>query len=329
MAMKTGGQRKAEPRRSAMMANRVWVAGSINVDLVAWVDRFPVPGQTVVGRQFDVLPGGKGANQAVAAARLGAPCSLLAAVGEDDFATLALSFLRRQGIDLMRVKAVPWHRTGCALITVAEGDNCIVVASGANAALTAADLTTPLFAAGDILLAQLETPADATASFFAAGRAAAAVTVLNAAPAGPAGRPLLPLADILVLNESELCFFAGYDPQHGVEVEEVPTLMRRLRAFPGQRLVVTLGKNGVVALQDEHIIRIPGRHVQVVDTTGAGDSFTGALAARLAQGDDFAQALLYANVAASLTVQRPGAGPAMPMAEDVAALVGQILSAPE
>lgn len=300
-----------------MAGNRVWVAGSINVDLVARVGRFPAAGETVLGSRFDVFPGGKGANQAVAVARLGVPCSLLAAIGEDDFGALAMGFLRRQDIDLGRIKAIPELRTGCALITVSDSDNSIVVIPGANAELSADEMATLPCNPGDVLLAQLETPTAATAVFFALGRKRGARTILNGAPAVAEGRQLLPLCDILVLNEVELAYFADQAAGSSVADADVHSAMRKLQTSREQTIVVTLGHEGVAALHAERFLRIAARPVTVVDTTGAGDSFTGALAAQMALGQPFESALRYANVAASLTVLQPGAGPSMPSAKSV------------
>jgi len=189
---------------------RVFVAGSINMDVVATADRHPRVGETVAGRQVLYFPGGKGANQAVAASRLGARTTLIGRLGTDSFGRELKAFLGGQGIDLGYVVETAEAHTGTAIITVAEADNTIVVIPGANGLVGADDVEVVPLLAGDVAVSQFEIPLPAIAAFFRRARAAAATTLLNPAPAQAMPRELLALVDILVLNETELGFLAGH-----------------------------------------------------------------------------------------------------------------------
>jgi ribokinase len=312
MARKTRDGRKR--------VGRVIVAGSINMDVVARAPRFPARGETIMGDALDFFPGGKGANQAVAAAKLGAPTMLIGRLGTDAFGAELETFLAGQGVDLTEVRRTP-APTGTALITLAEGDNTIVVVPGANALVTEADIGAPDLAAGDVLVSQFEIPQQTIAAFFARGRAAGARTILNPAPALACTPALLALVDILVLNETELSLLAGCALADDAPRDAIVAAARTLRGERRMRVCVTLGARGAIAIGDGEAIAIEGRSVAVRDTTGAGDCFVGALAARLAQGDDFAAALAFANAAASISVQRLGAAPSMPDATEVASVL--------
>ena len=296
---------------------RVFVAGSINMDVVATADRHPKIGETVTGREVLYFPGGKGANQAVAAAKLGAATTLIGRVGADAFGRELRAFLAAQGVDLAFMRDTPEAHTGTAIITVANADNMIVVIPGANAHLGAADVTMPLLAKGDVAVSQFEIALPTIGAFFAGARAAGATTILNPAPASPFDRELLDLVDILILNESELGFLArtglGEADGHARFIEAA----RSLQACAGQIICVTLGKRGGVALVDDEPVIISGRAVEAVDSTGAGDCFVGAVAAQLANGKPIRDAFDHANIAASICVQRMGAAPSMPTAAEV------------
>ncbi|MGL3111046.1 ribokinase [Bradyrhizobium sp. BR 1432] len=300
---------------------RVFVAGSINMDVVATADRHPKVGETVAGRQVLYFPGGKGANQAVAASRLGARTTLIGRLGKDSFGAELKVFLRSQGIDLGYLQEATDAHTGTAIITVAEADNTIVVIPGANALVDADDVSVVPLLEGDVAVSQFEIPLPAIAAFFQRARAAGATTLLNPAPAQSMPGELLALVDILVLNETELGFLAGTELSDGDEAARIIEVARQLQARPDQTICVTLGRRGVLALAGREEISVPGRAVQAVDTTGAGDCFVGALAARLADGTALHDALTFANAAASISVQRMGAGPSMPTAKEVAAVL--------
>ncbi|WP_038947032.1 ribokinase [Bradyrhizobium genomosp. III] len=299
---------------------RVFVAGSINMDVVATADRHPRVGETVAGQQVLYFPGGKGANQAVAASRLGARTTLIGRLGKDSFGAELRAFLGAQGIDLGSVRDADTH-TGTAIITVAASDNTIVVIPGSNAQVGAGDVADVPLAKGDIAVSQFEIPLPTIAAFFRRARQAGVVTVLNPAPAQKMSGELLALVDILVRNETELGFLAGAELSDSDEPAKILDVARNLQARADQSICVTLGKRGVLALAGREEVAVPGRAVKAVDTTGAGDCFVGALAAQLADGVPLRAALAFANAAASISVQRMGAGPSMPTAAEVAAVL--------
>jgi ribokinase len=299
----------------------VFVAGSINMDVVATADRHPRIGETVAGRAVHFFPGGKGANQAVAAAKLGAPTTLIGRVAKDAFGDQLKAFLAAQGVDLNFVRETAGVHTGTAIITVADADNTIVVVPGANASVTPADVEAPLLAKGDIAVSQYEIPLPAVAAFFKRARAAGATTILNPAPAREFGRELFDLVDILILNETELGFLARTELR---DTDDYPRFIEAaglLQTGKDTTICVTLGKRGIVALIEGRSHIDPGRAVKAVDTTGAGDCFVGAVAALLAEGQSLRSAFGYANIAASICVQRMGAAPSMPTAAEVEAVL--------
>jgi ribokinase len=300
---------------------RVFVAGSINMDVVATADRHPQVGETVAGTAVLYFPGGKGANQAVSAAKLGAPSTLIGRLGADAFGKELRTFLAAQGIDLTFVKDTAEAHTGTALITIANADNTIVVVPGANALVSAEDVGAAALAKGDVAVSQFEIPLQTIAAFFARARAAGATTILNPAPAIKFGRELLDLVDVLVLNETELGVLAGVALRDSDDDARFIEAIRLLQTRPDQTVCVTLGRRGVLAVVDGQTSVIAGRAVKAVDTTGAGDCLVGALAAQLAGGKSIHDALTYANAAASICVQRMGAAPSMPTAAEVADLL--------
>jgi ribokinase len=300
---------------------RVFVAGSINMDVVATADRHPRVGETIAGKEVLYFPGGKGANQAVSAARLGAGTTLIGRLGKDAFGAELKAFLSDQGIDLGYVQETATAHSGTAIITVAEADNTIVVIPGTNALVTEDDVTVVPLLKGDVAVSQFEIPLPTIAAFFRRARAAGATTLLNPAPAQKFSRELLALVDILVLNETELGLLSDTALSENTDHAGILAATRRLQANKSQTICVTLGKRGVLALAGEEELLVPGRAVKAVDTTGAGDCFVGALASQLADGVALREALRFANFAASICVQRMGAGPSMPTAKEVAAVI--------
>jgi len=300
---------------------RVFVAGSINMDVVATADRHPQVGETVAGTAVLYFPGGKGANQAVSAAKLGAPSTLIGRLGADAFGKELRTFLAAQGVDLAFVKDTAEAHTGTALITIANADNTIVVVPGANALVSAEDVSAAVLGKGDVAVSQFEIPLPTIAAFFSRARAAGATTILNPAPAIKFGRELLDLVDVLVLNETELGFLAGTTLRESDDDARFVDSIRLLQTRPDQTVCVTLGRRGVLAVVNGKASAIAGRVVKAVDTTGAGDCLVGALAAQLAGGKSVPDALAYANAAASICVQRMGAAPSMPTAAEVADLL--------
>jgi ribokinase len=297
---------------------RVFVAGSINMDVVVTADRHPRVGETVAGNAVLYFPGGKGANQAVAAAKLGAPTALIGRLGADTFGRELQAFFAAQGVDLGFVKDTAEAHTGTAIITIANTDNTIVVVPGANALVSADDVAAPVLEKGDVAVSQFEIPPATITAFFKRARAAGATTILNPAPAMKFEPELLELVNILILNETELGLLTG---KEFCDSDDPACFIEAARSLAGEDKIVcvTLGKRGVLALVKGQPLTVPGRAVEAVDTTGAGDCFVGALAAQLASGKLITDALDYANAAASVCVQRMGAAPSMPTAAEVEA----------
>jgi len=296
---------------------RVFVAGSINMDVVATADRHPKIGETIAGREVLYFPGGKGANQAVSAAKLGATTTLIGRLGQDSFGRELKTFLAAQGVDVSLVQETADAHTGTAIITLANSDNTIVVIPGANGLVTPADVGAVALTKGDIAVSQFEIPRPAIAAFFNRARAAGATTILNPAPAIAFGKQLLDLVDILIVNESELALLAGTGVSDSDDAARFVDAAKILHGDGKRMVCVTLGKRGVLALVDGKPMMIEGRPVKAVDTTGAGDCFVGAVAAQLAAKKSIGDALNYANLAASICVQRMGAAPSMPTAIEV------------
>jgi ribokinase len=294
------------------------VFGSVNVDLVTAVTRLPGPGETVLGPGYALHPGGKGANQALAARRAGAEVTLVGAVGRDGFAEIALSLLTQDGVDLTHVARLD-APTGAAFIAVDEGGaNQIVVAAGANAHARAALSNLPL-GESDILLLQREVPEDQCLSAARAMKLAGGRVILNLAPAGAIGPELLACLDILIVNEHEALVLAQ---ALGWPVLEPDDFARRIDAEISLACIVTLGADGVVGWHGGVRRRLEAPHVAVVDTVAAGDSFCGAFAAALAAGYGFSGALQRGLAAGSLACTVAGAQPSVPRREAIERLVG-------
>ena len=280
----------------------VCVVGSANLDLVATTARHPRPGETVLGTDYAEHPGGKGLNQAVSASRSGATTAFVGAVGNDTAGALLLDVLATEHVDASGVTTVT-APTGRALITVDEaGENSIVVIPGANSTLTA-DVELP---ASVVVLAQLEVPIDAVVVALAAARAAGSTVILNPAPAAPLPPELIRSCHVIVPNQHELKQLGGAE---------------QLLAGGCDAVVVTLGGEGAEVHGRAGIDRVPAFAVQVVDTTGAGDAFCGALAARVANGDDLLDAVRWATAAGALATTVRGAVPAQPTAAAIDALL--------
>jgi len=303
-----------------MNADVVCVA-SWNADLISKVARPIARGETLMASDFSISPGGKGSNAAVAAARQGARVALLARIGEDDFGRMGMALWHAEGIDTSHVEQVAGERSGVAQILVYEdGDNSIAVYPGAGSGLGArhAQAAATLLAGCRVVMASCEVPAEAALQAFALARAAGALTVLNPAPARPLGDEMLALVDVLTPNESELLLLAGQAHAGSTDQAAARLLERGARA-----VLVTLGAAGCRLYQAGQAPQsIPGRTMAVRDTIGAGDTFTGALAAALARGEALPAAMQWANAAAALSVTRHGAIDGIPRLADVAALLG-------
>ena len=288
-----------------MSGGTVVVVGSINADLVVTLDRLPAPGETVIGGRFAQHHGGKGGNQAVAAARLGATTSFVGAVGGDDFGRSARSALEDEGIDVSELQTLTDQATGVALILVdAVGENSIAVASGANAAVTPEQVRASISALapgpGDVVLVGLEVPTAAVAAALRAAGERGATTILNPAPASGLDPETIALANVVTPNEGELATLQDA----GVRAE---------------RLLVSLGPEGAELHTADGSVRIPALPVEAVDTVGAGDTLNGALAATLAGGYPVEEAARRAVVAASLAVTKAGAREGMPTLDELEA----------
>ncbi|MCX2970951.1 MULTISPECIES: ribokinase [Streptomyces] len=311
----------APPAHPARPHPEVLVVGSANADLVTGVERHPAPGETVLGSDLAVHPGGKGANQAVAAARLGAATGLLARVGDDAHGRLLTASLREAGVAtgwLLTSRTAP---TGVALIAVdAGGANTIVVSPGANARLTPADVAAAgeALAAASVVSLQLEVALETVSAAAAAAAAAGTRVVLNASPPAALPPEVLAACDPLVVNEHEArLLLAGESGAGGERGGDPAGWADGLRRLGPRSVVVTLGAGGALAASAEGTAHVPAPAVVAVDSTGAGDAFTGALAWRLARGDTLADAVRLAVRVGALTVTRAGAQPSFPTAADL------------
>jgi ribokinase len=292
----------------------VVVFGSLNVDLVARVARLPAPGETLIATDFAISPGGKGANQALAARRAGARVRLFGHVGDDALAHAAVAQLNEAGVDLAGVEAIE-GLTGIALIHVdAQGQNTITVASGVNALARAARVPDHALQHGTTLLLQLEVPLDEVRALAHRARARGARVVLNAAPAARLPGTLLDDVSVLVVNETEAEALA-----RDFDVGDARALCARF-AGTEHTLVITRGPQGAVYTSAEGVHERPAPRVQVIDTVGAGDAFTGALAAALDRGADLDRAVSEGLAAGALACTRAGAQSAMPAHDDIRAL---------
>lgn len=299
------------------MAAKIVVVGSFNMDLTAYMERMPRPGETVNGRTFKTGPGGKGSNQAVAAARLGAEVTFIGRVGQDVFAQAALDFWKQEGINTEFVVRDPNNATGVAPIWVDDtGENSIVVVLGSNLAMTQADIdrAADVIAAADVVIVQLEINYDIVEYALKVAKAKGVKTILNPAPAGKLAADVVALADYLTPNETELEVLSGKSGDYGAAAQSLLTR-------EGQTAVVTLGSQGAMWLNANGHGTIPTFKVKVVDTTGAGDAFNGGFAVALGEGKSLEEAIRFGNATAGLSVTKPGTAPSMPTRAEVEALL--------
>tara|TARA_R110002110_G_scaffold10383_7_gene51012 strand:+ start:3142 stop:4068 length:927 start_codon:yes stop_codon:yes gene_type:complete len=282
----------------------IHVFGSINLDLVFTPPHLPAPGETVLSDRFQAFPGGKGANQAVAAARAGGEVKMIGCVGRDDFATLPLTSFTKAGVDISAVERVE-APTGCATISVApDGQNQIIVASGANRLVRAEQLRPADLHQGDILMLQMEVDyPEIWKAVDIAARNGLRI-LLNNAPAGPIPDAVLPKLSLLLVNEIEAIQAAK---ERNLPADDPLAAATALNRSYGVGLIVTLGADGAVAITGDGGIRVPAPKVEVIDTVGAGDAFCGALAAALADSKALPEALAFASAAGGLACRRHGA----------------------
>lgn len=297
------------------------------MDFVVQVDRLPSPGETALGRDFRMIPGGKGANQACAAGKLArnARVRMVGRVGYDTFADHLKSSLEAAGVDVSGVSSTQGQATGIAEIWVENsGQNSIIVAGGANAELSWADIETfhDLYASATVSLFQLETPLETVEAALRASREAGAVTVLDPAPAQPLPAKLLALVDVLTPNESEACILLGRPPAR-VGLTEAREMARALRDLGPRAIIVKLGEQGCLYSDGDKEFVAPGFPVKAVDTTAAGDTFNAALGVALCENMPMREALRFANAAAAISVTRLGAQSSAPSRDEVDAFLNE------
>lgn len=297
---------------------RITVVGSANVDLVVRVPHLPAPGESVIGSAFMQTLGGKGANQAVAAAKLGAQVIFVARVGDDSFGATCIESYQAAGVATHAIQRTPQTATGIAVIGVADdGENSIMVAPGANMTLTPADVEAAAqeIRTADVLLVQLEIPEETVRTAVEIAHAAGVKIVLNPAPFRPVPRSILEKVSVLTPNETEAAHLLGRQPAHDED------LAKEILGLGAQSAVITLGADGALVAGSWGYTRVPAFKVKPVDTTGAGDAFNAGLGVALAEGKALDQAVRFAAAAAAVAVTRVGAQPSMPTRADVEGLL--------
>lgn len=293
---------------------KIAVIGSINMDMTAKADRIPGKGETIFGRELRYIPGGKGANQAVAAARLGGQVTMFGCVGQDAFGVKLIDNLKKQGVCTDFIRVEESVSSGIAMITVGEDDNAIVVIAGANGLVTKAylDAVKEQILSHDIIILQNEIPQETTRYAIEMCHKAGKTIIYNPAPACQMEEGILDQISYLTPNEHEVFLVLGQDE----ETAEKDYLDKLLQKYPN-KLIVTVGSKGVKAADEQGVFLTPSIPAHVVDTTGAGDTFNGAFAFALANGKTFREALYLANITAGLSVEKEGAQAGMPTWEAV------------
>jgi ribokinase len=304
-----------------MTRNAILVIGSANMDLVVSTQRFPQAGETVFGNKFGMYPGGKGANQAVAAAKLGGSVYFLGKMGNDLFREKLSASMQNDGVQLDHLLIDPNASTGMALITVdRNGQNEIVVVSGSNMNLSPADIESKraLFAAAKIVLLQLEIPLDTVTQSARLAKEHSAIVILNPAPARELPRELLSMIDYLTPNETEAAFLIKQAVHDQASAQAAAS---KVLAKGVKTVVLTMGEKGALLVNQEKTELFPAKKVRAVDTTAAGDAFNGALAFSLASNENLDEAIRFANTVAAYSVTKMGAQSSMPTMEDVQAFL--------
>ena len=302
----------------------ILVIGSLNMDFVVQTETLPLPGETIKGRDFSMIPGGKGANQAVAAARQGGRVRMVGRVGQDGFGRTLTEGLSSAGVDAGQVRPTAGVATGVALILVeSQGQNQITIAAGANDRLEAADLEPAFqdFSQGFLLL-QLESPLQTVEAAVRLAHSREGTTILDPAPAAALPPTLLRNLDFLTPNETEALLLLG-EPPGEIRLDEAPALGRRLLELGPGTVVLKLGDKGAWVVNRRLSRHFPTYPVTAADTTAAGDTFNGALAVSLAEGRSLSQAIGFANAAAALSVTRPGAQASIPSRSQVDRFIGE------
>lgn len=312
---------------------KLFVAGSINQDILLEIERHPVVGETLSAKNISYMAGGKGANQAVAAARAGARTVFLGAVGDDEFGKSLVAGLQDEGISIDGISILNGISTGLAVVTIVERDNSIIIHHGANGKFSPKNIGNKTrdkrnnLSAGDFVLAQLETPQETTRTLFELAKEVGAICVLNPAPATILDKKLIQAADYLIVNEIELAVIWNEACHTPKEIQDTLTpnniastamLLEIQSQFKLSGVICTLGKAGVIACYGTEVYELDEIPVnKVIDTTGAGDCFVGVFTAMLMQGEYFYSALVYANLAASMAIQALGAQTAMPTKDQI------------
>lgn len=287
------------------------------MDLVAYTDRIPRPGETVMGKDFRQIPGGKGGNQASAAARLGAPVQMIGCVGTDSFGVQLKESLAQDGVNVDYVMERPGEATGVAVILVERGgDNSITVAPGANYRILPGDIDNmaSVIAKAKVLLLQLEIPLETVKAAILKGKSEGKLVILNPAPAAILEEEILQHIDILTPNETELEILSGHKTD---TLENLKEAGKILLSKGVKDLVITLGSRGALHMNKDTTDHYDGYKVQVVDTTAAGDSFNGGLAVALSRGKTMAEAIGFAMKVGAMTVTKEGAQPSLPLLQEV------------
>lgn len=305
------------------MTHKIAVVGSSNTDMIVKMPRIPAPGETILGGTFSMAAGGKGANQAVAAARAGGQVALIARVGEDLFGRKAIEGFVRDGIDVRGVVSDPETPSGVALIFVGEnGENSIAVAPGANGRLSPADIERhkDIIASAAMLVLQLETPIETVQAAVELASVHKVTVILNPAPAAPVPDAVLQNVDILTPNEHEAKVLTGIDVSDEKGAGRAASVLMERKVGT---VLITMGARGAFVASRELREMVAGCPVKAVDTTGAGDVFNGALAVALAEGRQLRAAVSFANAAAALSVTKLGAQPSIPTREEIEVFVSR------
>lgn len=294
---------------------KIFVVGSINMDLVIGAPFMPENGMTITGQGFFQNPGGKGANQAVACSKLGANTYMVGAVG-DAFGEDLIKTLNGYAVNTSYVKRLKDVSSGVAVIVVVDHDNRIILDAGSNALVSHAMIDVALSKAeeGDYLICQLEIPQEEVLYAFKEAKAKGMKTILNPAPAAELLDGILPLTDLFIPNQSECQFYTGIYPNNEEKIKEAITKLQNLGV---KNAIITLGTDGSATVSNNQLIKVEANKVKAVDTTAAGDTYIGALATKLSEGSTIKEAMEFASVASSITVTRPGAQQAIPYRNEV------------